>query len=270
MRPRILPPVTVVILAAMIAGCTRPSESTARTEPILAASPPIAVPSPPDAGACVGLSATACVQTRGCLLDQISSREARCREAENACERAARHADLIGPPADASVTAKQVEAAKAACTATPGCALTSGDCSCPCAIFAHCDCECGGAYLARCTTKTDRSRFEGAIGVALSEGPLADISRALDEIRRAPRAKETRLRTLPDPKAAIGRDLHEIEWALGKGNSCEAPLHVPCTQIGQVYYSLYHLPANARGGGDELVLTFDGTRCVGAEIRGSR
>lgn len=124
--------------------------------------------------------------------------------------------------------------------------------------------------MPRCTTKEERTRFEGTVGSLPADGPLSALARAIDEVRRAPRKQEMRVGTLPDPAPAIGLTRHQIESTLGKGYSCNAPLHAPCTKEGQSYYPLYHLPAGARGGGAELVITFQDDRCVDAKISGTR
>ena len=112
--------------------------------------------------ACAGLAPKECAQTTGCILDQPTHGKLVCRAAENVCEAAVRHADLIGDDADPKVTAAINAAAVTTCNATPGCAATEGECSCPCAVFGDCDCVCGGAYLRRCVLKSEQARYEGA------------------------------------------------------------------------------------------------------------
>lgn len=197
-----------------------------------------------------------CARTKGCLLDQPTYRTPACRPAENACERAVRHADLIGPDADPGVTPALTAAAEAACTATPDCALTSGHCSCPCALFGDCNCACGGGYLRRCTTKWDRSFYDGRPPGEGGAGPLGALGDALVKVRRAPRDRRFVVDPLPPIDALPGKPRHEIEGFLGTPVVCADTTTAPCKNTKQVFYSFYRLPRSAVGGGPELRLTY--------------
>jgi hypothetical protein len=159
----------LAILAVTLAGCPRagdapvggdasaPAVSSAPTSPTPSAGKPA-----PFSSGCDGLAPTPCVLQPGCILDQPQAGKRACRAAKNACERAARHADIIGDTASlAGVTTESVTRAAAACRATSGCVVAGGRCSCPCAIFGHCDCACGGGYLARCTPEADAKQLDG-------------------------------------------------------------------------------------------------------------
>lgn len=167
-----------------------------------------------------------------------------------------RHADLIGPDADPGVTPALTAAAEAACTATPDCALTSGHCSCPCALFGDCNCACGGGYLRRCTTKWDRSFYDGRPPGEGGAGPLGALGDALVKVRRAPRDRRFVVDPLPPIDALPGKPRHEIEGFLGTPVVCADTTTAPCKNTKQVFYSFYRLPRSAVGGGPELRLTY--------------
>lgn len=220
---------------------------------------PTPLPRPTTVGAdgCTGRTPHDCAQTPGCLLDQPTYRGLHCRPAVNACERAVRHADLIGPDADPRVAFTAMTAAQAACTATPGCAVTSGNCSCPCALLANCNCACGGSYLRRCTTLRERDLYDGRPAAEGVTGPLGPLGDALVRVRRAPRDQGFAVDPMPPIDALVGRRRHEIEGTLGTAHACLDTSAAPCTSTDQVFYSFYVLPPGARGGGPELVLVYD-------------
>lgn len=150
------------LVVTLAVGCTRnggapsdaerptaaPTTTTATTGTATATAP---APTG-DGASCAGLAPTACVLRAGCFLDQPTAGKLVCRAAKDACERAVRHADVIGTMVP-GVTEAEAETAERTCAATAGCAVAGGKCSCPCAIFGHCNCACGGGYLRRCTTE---------------------------------------------------------------------------------------------------------------------
>src|SRR5262245_18903789 len=83
----------------LLSDCT-PKQRTDPPAPASEAGPPsTAQPSSTaigDDSRCVGREMHDCARTKGCLLDQPTYRKPECRPAENECERAVRHADLIG------------------------------------------------------------------------------------------------------------------------------------------------------------------------------
>jgi hypothetical protein len=168
---RLATPALTLTLA--LAGCPRAGDAPATTDAASTSTASTTAPAPTAAGksaptpsltpsACDGLAATPCVLQPGCILDQPRAGARVCRAAKNACERAARHADIIGDTASlAGVTAESVTRAAATCRATSGCVVAGGRCSCPCEVFGHCNCACGGGYLARCTPEADARALDG-------------------------------------------------------------------------------------------------------------
>jgi hypothetical protein len=162
----------VAMVGVALAGCPRAGDGAAGGDASAPAgtAPPSSAsatsagkpkPAPSPAG-CDGLAPTPCVLQPGCILDQPQAGARVCRAAKNACERAVRHADIIGDTASlAGVTTESVTRAAAACRATSGCVVAGGRCSCPCAIFGVCSCACGGGYLARCTPEADAKALDG-------------------------------------------------------------------------------------------------------------
>lgn len=135
---------------------TLPSATASTTAPVATAPA-----SPVEAGpSCEGLEKTACVLQAGCLLDQPATGGFVCRAAANECERAVRHADVIGTDVT-GVTDASATTARNTCNATPGCGVVGGKCSCTCAIFGHCNCICGGGWLPRCARTADAPNFQG-------------------------------------------------------------------------------------------------------------
>jgi hypothetical protein len=133
-----------------------PSATTSST----AGAPSASAPAATGAGACTGLEKTDCVLHPGCILDQPASGGFVCRAAANECERAVRHADVIGPDVT-GVTDASASAARTTCGATAGCSVLGGKCSCTCAIFGHCNCICGGGWLPRCARTSEAASFDG-------------------------------------------------------------------------------------------------------------
>ena len=212
-----------------------------------------------------------CARTKGCLLDQPTYRTPLCRPAEGACENAVRHADLIGPDADPAVTLAMGEAAAKTCLANPVCAVSSGRCSCACAILGNCNCTCGGSYLKRCTFKSEVARFDGRPASDLGLGAIGDIGRAIVSVAAAPYGRAFKVDPLPDPSVLLGKTKQEIENVLGTGYPCADTTTAPCKAVGQVFYSLYKLDKGALGGGPELLLTYDSSRkCSEAKIAFTR
>lgn len=149
-------------------ACTKPGAddpSRAPTPMASASASALQQPAPilvaqPGAPHCEGLEKTACVLKLGCILDQPSTGSYVCRAAKNDCERAVRHADLIGRDV-ASVSEAEAKSAAARCTASPGCVVAGGKCACTCSVFANCDCVCGGGWLPRCVPNAEASSLEG-------------------------------------------------------------------------------------------------------------
>lgn len=275
-----------LLLIALAAGCT-PERTTATTigptpdtrsaAPSASSAPPPAASASPSssvsvgADGCTGREMHDCARTKGCLLDQPTYRKPECRPAEGACERAVRHADLIGVDADPSVTPAITAAAEAACVATVGCAVTSGRCSCPCALLGTCDCGCGGSYLRRCTTRLERPIYDGRPPGEGGAGPLGALGDALVKVRRAPRSARFEVSPLPPIGALVGRRRSEIEGFLGTPWVCTDTTTAPCKSTSQVFYSFYELPLGSVGGGPELLLTYDATStCTDATFARTR
>jgi hypothetical protein len=223
------------------------------------------------ADGCTGREMHDCARTKGCLLDQPTSNTPLCRPADGPCESAVRHADLIGRDADPAVTTEIVAAAEKACAANPVCAVTSGRCSCPCAILGSCKCDCGGGYLQRCTFKSEVVRFNGRPPHEMGDGPLGDIGRGLVAVARAPHGRAFKVDPLPAPDSLVGMTRQAIEGTLGTGTTCTDLTTAPCKALGQVFYSLYKLDKGALGGGPELLLTYDASsKCSDAKITFTR
>lgn len=255
---------TALLLFGIVAlACSRERAPDARVTappsaaPSTLAAPPASSPkvSQVAADGCSGREPHDCARTKGCILEQPTYSALECRPAENDCERAVRHADLIGSDADPAVTVAAIHAAEAACRATAGCVVTSGHCSCPCALLGHCDCACGGSYLRRCTTEADKSVFDGRPPSEGRPGPLGALGSALVKVRRA--RGHFVVDPLPPAQSLVGKRRHEIEGYLGSAHVCRDTTTAPCTAKGQAFYSFYRPPPGARGGGPELLLTYD-------------
>lgn len=219
-----------------------------------------AAPSGPrPADGCTGLEAHVCAQTAGCLLDQPQYQELRCRPAENACERAVRHADLIGKDADPAVTPEMARTAAEMCRAVPACALTEGKCSCACAILGHCDCACGGGYLPRCTSQAEKPIYDGRPPHEGGKGALGELGRALVAVKRAPADSGFHVSPVPDARTLVGMPLRTVEHTLGTGRRCDDAVvpGPPCAQRGDVVWELFRASEGRRGGGPTLVLHAD-------------
>jgi hypothetical protein len=234
----------------------------------------VGAPSAPSAvgpDGCTGREMHDCARTKGCLLDQPTYRAPLCRPAENPCEGAVRHADLIGPDADPAVTPAMGQAAEKECLAIPQCGVSSGRCSCACAILANCDCACGGSYLRRCTWKSELSRFDGRPASDLDKGQIGDIGRALVAVAKSPSGRAFKVDPLPAVGDLVGKNKHDIENVLGTGHTCGDTTTAPCKVVGQVFYSLYKLDKGALGGGPELLLSYDSAgKCSEAKITFTR
>jgi len=214
---------------------------------------------------CDGLEPHQCAKTRGCILDQPTYSELRCRAAENRCESAVRHADLIGRDADPNVTDADTLRAIGQCQATPRCTATAGHCSCACHLLGNCDCECGGSYLPRCVEVDDRDVIDGRPPSDFGTGPLADLGRQLVLLGKRPRGTERAVTPLPKVEQLVGLKQNEIEGHLGTGRDCKAPLARPCTAVGQRHYRLFASPSGVVG--PELLLTYDDkASCTAATV----
>lgn len=262
-----------IVAIAITVGCSsdRPSESADHSgglEPS-ATSKTAASSTPTGVGAdgCTGREMHDCARTKGCLLDQPTYQSPLCRPAENPCESEVRHADLLGKDADPAVTPAMTEAAEKACLASHLCGLSGGRCSCPCAILGNCDCACGGSYLRRCTWKSELSRFDGRPPTDLGKGTIGDIARALVAVAKAPSGRAFAVDPLPPVDDLVGKTRQEIENVIGTGYTCDDITTAPCNRIGQVFYDLFKLDKGARGGGPELLLTYDSSaKCSEAKI----
>lgn len=89
--------------------------------------------------------------------------------------------------------------------------------------------------------------------------PVLDALRAGLEKVRATKGKESfELKEIPPVDALVGQSRDAIETALGKPSPCEANgKPAPCQSKDDVFYSLYKLADGMRGGGPELLLTYD-------------
>ena len=155
-----------VAVVVVVVACTKtgqpevqPSASAPSASAAAAATPAVTASAPPSS-TCDGLDKTPCVLHPGCILDQPPAGGYLCREAKNDCERAVRHADVIGVDVK-GVTAAEASAAPGKCTRTPGCVVAGGKCSCPCHVFGGCDCSCGGGWLSRCVPKAEAASLDG-------------------------------------------------------------------------------------------------------------
>ena len=261
--PRLLPwaRLLFVVSSCALLGCSR-SDKASPPHPGSAPSsvrdvsvrPAPSGPLPADG--CTGLPAHRCAQTAGCLLDQPQYQELRCRPAENACEQAVRHADLIGKDADAAVTPEMTRTAGEMCRAAPGCALTEGRCSCACAILGNCDCVCGGSYLPRCTSQMDKQVYDGRPPNALGKGVLGELGRGLVAVKRAPADSGFVVTPLPAVDGLVGVDLRMAEQTLGTGRRCASDLGLapPCSAPGEIVWELFRAGPSRRGGGPALVV----------------
>lgn len=113
---------------------------------------------------------------------------------------------------------------------------------------------------------------------------LAVLRAALDRARAA--RPEEHVTTGPvDATVLVGMSRSAIVRALGTPGQCRvAPQTIcdpnmrpvqcreemraqpaPCTSGTDLFYSFYHLPQGWRGGGPELLLRFQGERCIAAE-----
>jgi len=153
----------IVLFAVLATACSRESsDSTVAADRTKSSKPrPTNTPAPKPAD-CDGLVAVPCVEQNGCILDQPKAGKYVCRAAKNACERAARHADIIGRESTlASVTEESEKDARSACRAVEGCTIAGGKCMCACHVLGHCDCSCGGGFLTRCVLAADAKLLEG-------------------------------------------------------------------------------------------------------------
>ena len=112
--------------------------------------------------ACAGLDRKVCVGTPGCILDQPGPNRYECRDARNACERSALHADMIG---NYDKTPRDALGAGRACKAIEGCQLAGGKCACACSVLGDCDCNCGGGLLRRCVKREHVAVMESALPI---------------------------------------------------------------------------------------------------------
>ncbi len=99
--------------------------------------------------------------------------------------------------------------------------------------------------------------YDGPPPVLGSPGPLAPLGDALVSVRRAPRSTPFVVKQLPATAGLVGKSRHEIENTLGGAMSCQDAITAPCKSAGQAFYSFYKLPEGQRGGGPELLLSFD-------------
>jgi hypothetical protein len=252
-------------ISASASGPLTTSRSATASTPL-----PRALPSATPAAnddPCSGLSHQQCAQTAGCILDQPTYSKPLCRSAENACEAAVRHADLIGSAVDPAVTPERQKAAKEQCAAAKGCVATEGGCSCPCSLFGRCFCECGGGYLPRCALKQEAVILNGRPPLEGGAGPLGALGTALVSIKRAPSGKPFVLEPIPAVDFLVGINRTQLENILGVPYACREPFTAPCKSANQAFYSLYKLARGARGGGPELLLSFDEQGvCTRAEV----
>ncbi len=125
-----------------------------------------------------------------------------------------------------------------------------------------------------------------AVAASMTKARLAALRAALDRTRSAPADEHL----TPGPLEAsmlVGMTLDEIEQALSDPGRCRvAPQTIcdpntdpvecreemraqpaPCQSETDVFYSFYHLPEGWVGGGPELLLRFEGERCVSATWR---
>ena len=113
-------------------------------------------------------------------------------------------------------------------------------------------------YLKTCPT----------IAVAPVAGdPLAELRAALHGVRSAPSDEHITVGPL-EASMLVGMTRDEIVQALSEPGQCQvASQPAPCQSATEVFYSFYHLPEGSVGGGPELLLRFEGERCVTAEWR---
>jgi hypothetical protein len=115
---------------------------------------------------------------------------------------------------------------------------------------------------------------------APTDAPAPDPKPALDALRaglekvRATKGKDVfEVKDVPKVDALVGQSRDTIETALGKPTVCtgKAQPSAPCQSADDVFYSLYKLADGARGGGPELLLTYDEDAfCTRAELAQTR
>ena len=88
---------------------------------------------------------------------------------------------------------------------------------------------------------------------------LAELRSQLDRVRATPDDEDFAVPELLEVGALVVQPRGEIRAGLGEPYVCTAGAGAACTRPGDWYYSFYHLPPNAFGGGPELVLEFDAT-----------
>lgn len=131
----------------------------------------------------------------------------------------------------------------------------------------HCSPRCGNnEETAPVNTEEDEPSSQ-ATPPTTDEDPLAALRAALDRVRSAP--SDEHITTGPlEASVLVGMRRTEIEQALGEPGRCRAASQpAPCLSENDVFYSFYHLPEGSVGGGPELLLRFEGERCVSAEWR---
>ena len=97
--------------------------------------------------------------------------------------------------------------------------------------------------------------------------PLAELRVALHRVRSAPADEHVTTGPL-EASVLVGMTRDEIVQALGEPGQCHvASQPAPCSSATDLFYSFYHLPEGSVGGGPELLLRFEGERCVAAEWR---
>jgi hypothetical protein len=104
-----------------------------------------------------------------------------------------------------------------------------------------------------------------ADGASPRELLLAELSTRLDRVQTAGSEEQVSTGGGVALEPLLGMTRSELRSALGAPHTCEKDRVAPCQTNDDWFYSFYHLPEGALGGGPELLLQFDqkGT-CVSA------
>lgn len=104
---------------------------------------------------------------------------------------------------------------------------------------------------------------------------LVPLRAALEKVRESSANEAFEIKDLPPVAALVGEHRDAIERSLGKATECKVDarkqLPAPCSSTDDVYYELFKLAKGSRGGGPNLVITYDEDAfCTQASVRQTR
>jgi len=86
---------------------------------------------------------------------------------------------------------------------------------------------------------------------------LAQLRSDLHSVRASKSTEPVASKVQPDVKTLVGLRQTQIHVVLGDPDACVKPKNGSCLGSSEWTYSFYRLPPGWRGGGPELVLSFD-------------